>query len=173
MKDITFHPVGVIHSSFKKTERMPIQPAAAAGSKGRIEIFREYADGLKDIEGFSHIILLYHFHQAAGFRLEVKPFLDEKYHGVFATRAPQRPNPIGLSIVKLVGRTGNILEIENVDILDGTPLLDIKPFVPEFDAIGEISIGWLANSKRKIIHSVSDGRFNSNFKTEDDDKPEI
>lgn len=166
MKNIILRPIGIIHSAYKKTEGMPIQPASADGSRGSVEILKKYANGLKDIEGFSHIVLLYHFHRLTGFQLEVKPFLDENYHGVFATRAPRRPNPLGLSVVKLVGRTNNILEIENVDILDGTPLLDIKPFVPEFDATEDITIGWLTNLKHKIIHSVNDGRFDSNFKKE-------
>jgi tRNA (adenine37-N6)-methyltransferase len=164
MEDIIFYPIGIIHSTYKKTEGMPIQPASAGKSKGQVEVFPKYAGGLKDIEGFSHILLIYHFHLSESYQLEVTPFLDENYHGVFATRAPRRPNPLGLSVVKLVGRTKNILEIENVDILDGTPLLDIKPFVPEFDAAEDVAIGWLTGSRHNIIHSVNDGRFDLRFK---------
>jgi tRNA-Thr(GGU) m(6)t(6)A37 methyltransferase TsaA len=162
MENILFNPIGIIHSSYKKTEGMSIQPASAKGSKVSIEIFSEFTEGLKDIERFSHIILIYHFHQSNGFDLEVKPFLDENKHGVYATRAPARPNPIGLSEVRLVGRVENILDIENIDILDKTPLLDIKPYVPDFDAIDGVTISWLANSKHKISNAVNDGRFNIN-----------
>ena len=159
MKDIIFQPIGIVHSCYKETKGTPIQPASGMGAKGSIEIFAEYTEGLKDIEGFSHLILIYYFHRSEGFKLKVKPFLDENIHGVFSTRAPFRPNPIGLSVVKLVGRTNNILEIENLDILDGTPLLDIKPYVPEFDAAKTVRIGWITNSKHKISHTVNDGRF--------------
>lgn len=159
MKSITFYPVGIIHSTYKKTEGMPIQPASAPGSKGTVEIFHEYEDGLKDIEGFSHVILIYYFHLSHDFQLEVRPFLDEIKHGVFATRAPKRPNAIGMSVVKLVGRIKNILKIENVDILDGTPLLDIKPFVPDFDATEHIKTGWFADSKHDVKNAINDGRF--------------
>ena len=162
MKDIVFHPIGVIHSEYKETKNTPIQPASARGVSGSVEIFPEYVEGLKDIEGFSHLILIYHFDRSQGYKLKVKPFLDENLHGVFSTRAPFRPNPIGLSVVKLVSRSKNILEIENIDILDGTPLLDIKPFVPDFDAVENAKIGWVAKSKSKISHTVNDGRFESN-----------
>ncbi len=112
---------------------MPVQPTGAKGIAGTIEIKPEYIDGLKDIEGFSHIILIYHFHLSKGYSLKVKPFLDENLRGIFATRAPKRPNPLGISVVKLIKVKNNILQIEDVDIVDGTPLLDIKPYVPDFD----------------------------------------
>jgi tRNA-Thr(GGU) m(6)t(6)A37 methyltransferase TsaA len=154
--------IGTIHSPFKTINNMPIQPAGAMDVQGTIEIQPEYIDGLKDLEGFSHIILIYHFHKARGCELIVTPFLDTEPHGVFATRAPNRPNPIGLSIVRLVKIEANILHIENVDILDQTPLLDIKPYVPEFDTPGSVKTGWLEKKKEKVIYKKSDSRFGDN-----------
>jgi tRNA-Thr(GGU) m(6)t(6)A37 methyltransferase TsaA len=156
---ITYHPIGVAHTPFKKVEGMPIQPAGAAGVQGTIEILPEFSKGLHDLEGFSHLILLYHFHQVQEASLTVTPFLDNRPHGVFATRAPKRPNPIGLSIVRLLRREGNILHVENVDLLDGTPVLDVKPYVPEFDHHPVERVGWLAQAKGKVHHKKSDGRF--------------
>ena len=155
----TFTPIGVINSPFDEPVNMPIQSAAAAGISGTIEIYDEFVPGLKDIEGFSHIILLYAFHRSDGYKLQVKPFLEDVVHGVFAVRAPKRPNPIGFSIVKLIKKENNILYIENVDILNGTPLLDIKPYVPEFDCLPEASSGWVGNHRKKITKKKSDGRF--------------
>jgi tRNA-Thr(GGU) m(6)t(6)A37 methyltransferase TsaA len=163
MEDIIFRPIGVIHSPHNKTEGMPIQPASARGIKGSIDVYHDYVAGLKDIEGFSHIILIYHFHLSTGYQLEVKPFLDDNKHGVFATRAPRRPNNIGLSVVKLVKVENSNLYIENVDIMNDTPLLDIKPYVPEFDATENITIGWLASSKHKFSTRKSDERFDFCF----------
>lgn len=157
--DIVYCPIGIVHTPFKKTEGMPIQPLGAAGVAGSIEILPEFAPGLQDIDGFSHLILLYHFHRVEGFQLVVTPFLDSQPHGLFATRAPARPNPIGLSIVKLVGREGNMLRIENVDLLDGTPLLDIKPYVPEFDQHPAERVGWLEQAKGQVHSKKSDKRF--------------
>jgi tRNA-Thr(GGU) m(6)t(6)A37 methyltransferase TsaA len=159
MGKITYNPIGVIHSPFKDIKGMPIQSKGAKGVAGTVEIKSEYADGLKDIEGFSHIILIYHFHLSRGYSLKVKPFLDDNLHGVFATRAPKRPNPIGISIVRLVKIEGCILYIEDVDILNGTPLLDIKPFVPEFDIREAIKIGWLSQKVGKVHKVRSDDRF--------------
>ena len=138
---------------------MPIQPAGASGVKGTVEVFEEFAEGLKDIDGFSHIMLLYHFDRSSGYKLMVKPFLDENEHGLFATRAPRRPNPIGISVVKLNSIDGRVLHVENVDILDGTPLLDIKPYVPEFDNHPADKIGWLADAGDKVKRKRSDKRF--------------
>ena len=140
---------------------MPIQPVAAQGVKGHIEVLPEYREGLKDLGGFSHIILLYYFHQAGTPHLSVIPFLDFRSRGVFATRAPSRPNPIGLSVVRLLGVDGEKLEIENVDVLDGTPLLDIKPFVPEFDYNDDVKIGWLEAVKGQMAGKSADERFGS------------
>jgi tRNA-Thr(GGU) m(6)t(6)A37 methyltransferase TsaA len=159
MKGIAYMPIGVIHSPFNNIEGMPIQPAGAKGIAGTVEIEHEYCDGLKDIEGFSHIILLYHFHLSKGYSLEVRPFMDDKLHGVFATRAPNRPNPIGISVVKLVRVQHCTLHIEGVDIIDGTPLLDIKPFVPEFDVVKAERIGWLSQKIAKIYEAKADKRF--------------
>jgi tRNA-Thr(GGU) m(6)t(6)A37 methyltransferase TsaA len=157
--DIVYQPIGIIHSPFVSVEHMPVQPVGAAGIRGGVELFAEFAAGLKDLEGFSHIILLYHFHRVGEPRLIVMPFLDVEPHGVFATRAPTRPNSIGLSVVKLLGVESNLLHIENVDILDGTPLLDIKPYVPEFDHYDVERTGWLASASGKVADEKSDGRF--------------
>lgn len=156
---ITYRPIGFIHSPFHSIENMPIQPVGAAGIRGEVELLAEFAPGLKDLEGFSHIILLYHFHRAAEPRLIVTPFLDSEPRGVFATRAPSRPNAIGLSVVKLLGVNGNRLQIENVDILDGTPLLDIKPYVPEIDHHEVERTGWFASARGKVKDKRSDERF--------------
>ena len=157
--EIIYHPIGIVHSPFQQLEGMPIQPAGAAKTRGSIELLPEFAAGLQDIEGFSHLILLYHFHQVQETQLLVTPFLDSRPHGIFATRAPKRPNPIGLSVVKLLGRTGNILHIEQVDLLDGTPLLDIKPYVPEFDRPRAARVGWLEQARGQVRHKKSDNRF--------------
>ena len=157
--EICYNPIGIIHSPFKKPEGTPIQAAAAKGVKGLVEIFPEYVDGLKDLDGFSHIILIYHFHLARKKLLLVKPFLDDELRGVFATRAPSRPNPIGLSVVKLNGVEENILYIENVDILDGTPLLDIKPCIPEFDFCRVERTGWIEKRIPRMDSRSDDGRF--------------
>ncbi|MEJ2477272.1 MAG: tRNA (N6-threonylcarbamoyladenosine(37)-N6)-methyltransferase TrmO, partial [Desulfobacterales bacterium] len=143
----------------KELTGMPIQPAGARGVKGSVEIFEEYRDGLKDLDGFSHIILLYHFHRSQGFKLHVVPYMDTEIHGVFATRAPRRPNAIGLSVVQLNRIQDGLLQIENVDILDETPLLDIKPYVPEFDAQVNVRTGWLENFRKTVTHRKSDDRF--------------
>ena len=156
---IEYHPIGIIHSPFTKLSGMPIQPAGAAGVEGTVEVFPKYNDGLKDLEGFSHIIMLYHLHGSKGFKLHVVPFMDSTPRGVFATRAPKRPNPIGLSVIKLQKIQDNILYVENVDILDGTPLLDIKPYVPEFDEQTEARAGWLEEARKEVLKRKSDQRF--------------
>ena len=159
MKKIIYNPIGVIHSPFKDIKGMPIQPAGAKGVAGMIEIKPEYVYGLQDLEGFSHIILIYHFHLSKGYSLKVKPFLDENLRGVFATRAPRRPNPIGISVVRLVRVEGALLHIEDIDIVDGTPLLDIKPYVPELDITKESKIGWLSKKVKKVHEVKADERF--------------
>jgi tRNA-Thr(GGU) m(6)t(6)A37 methyltransferase TsaA len=157
--EIVYRPIGVLHSPFKDLAGMPIQPTGEASAPGIIDIFPEYVEGLKDLEGFSYIILLYHLHKVSRSSLTVIPFLGSESHGVFATRAPTRPNPIGLSIVKLVRIDGSKLYVENLDILDGTPLLDLKPYVPEFDWRPNARTGWLENAKGKIQETRSDDRF--------------
>jgi tRNA-Thr(GGU) m(6)t(6)A37 methyltransferase TsaA len=139
---ITYRPIGVIRSEHSAAEKTPIQPAYAKGCKGRVEVFPEFAPGLRDVEGFSHIYLIYHFHKAGLAKLIVKPFLQDLERGVFATRAPCRPNALGLSIVELVRREGNVLYLDGVDILDGTPLLDIKPYTVKFDRFETARNGW-------------------------------
>jgi len=156
---IEYKPIAILHSPFSTLENMPIQPSGATGIIGQVEMLPAYEEGLQDLDGFSHIILLYHFHKSKGFKLGVVPFLDSEAHGVFATRAPNRPNPIGLSVVKLVTITGRILHIENVDILDKTPILDIKPYVPEFDPQATVRLGWLEKAYKNAAHRKSDGRF--------------
>jgi tRNA-Thr(GGU) m(6)t(6)A37 methyltransferase TsaA len=137
-----FHSIGVIHSEHQIAEDTPIQPVYAPSCAGQVEVFQEYAKGLSDLEGFSHIYLLYHFHRAKPERLRVKPFLQDTERGIFSTRAPNRPNRIGISVVKLCRREGNILHVEGLDILDGTPLLDIKPYTAKFDHIKHTRNGW-------------------------------
>lgn len=156
---IEMQSIGVIHTPFTEREGMPIQPAGAAGVKGTVELLEAYRAGLKDLDGFSHVILLYHFHRSQGFSLEVVPFLDSQSHGVFATRAPKRPNPIGLSVVQLDKVENGVLHIQNVDILDGTPLLDIKPYVPEFDTHSNVRAGWLEQARKAVSRRRADGRF--------------
>ena len=138
---------------------MPIQPSGAVGVRGQVEVLPEYEAGLKDLEGFSHIILVYDFHRSKGFNLQVVPFLDSELRGVFATRAPKRPNTIGLSVVRLLKVRSRILHIENVDIIDGTPLLDTKPYVPEFDQQVAVRTGWLEEARKTVDNRKSDKRF--------------
>ena len=156
---IELSPIGIIYSPFKEPKGTPIQTAAAKDIEGKVEIFKEYVEGLKDLNGFSHIILLYHFHLTKGYSLLVKPFMDDTIRGVFATRAPRRPNPIGLSVVRLLRIEGNILYIKDVDIVDGTPLLDIKPYVPDFDIKDVRDIGWLKKRVQNLPQLRDDGRF--------------
>jgi len=146
--DIILHPIGVIHSPFTEKDRTPIQ-ASRSQATGLVEVYPEFAGGLKDIEELSHIHLLYIFHQSSGYALQVKPFLDDREHGIFATRYPYRPNPIGISTVRLISRQGNALTIEGVDVLDGTPLLDIKPYVPDFDLRSGVRVGWYETRSTK------------------------
>jgi tRNA-Thr(GGU) m(6)t(6)A37 methyltransferase TsaA len=156
---ISFKSIGTIHTPFKTKEGMPIQSKAATGIKGQIMLEEEFVLGLKDLDGFSHIILLYYFHQSDGYALQTTPFLDKQIRGVFSTRAPKRPNAIGMSVVKLLGVENNILSIENVDMMDGTPLLDIKPYVPDFDTYENTSVGWVKQSAKKLHTIKSDKRF--------------
>jgi len=159
VEEIRYRPIGVVHSPFKEPRGTPIQPAAARDVEGTVEVFPEYADGLKDIEGFSHIILVYHFHRVEKSSLRVKPYMDDELRGIFATRAPPRPNPIGISVVELTKVEGNTLHVRGVDIVDGTPLLDIKPYVPEFDAWKTERIGWLERRISHLHEARDDGRF--------------
>jgi tRNA-Thr(GGU) m(6)t(6)A37 methyltransferase TsaA len=159
MNEIRYKPIGIIHSPLRKSQSVPIQSVASKGIEGSVEVAREYVEGLKDIEGFSHIILIYHFHLSRDSSLIVKPYLDENLHGVFSTRAPSRPNPIGISIVRLTKVEDNIMHIQDLDVLDGTPLLDIKPYVPKFDQRKTARIGWLKNNINRLSIVSGDGRF--------------
>ncbi len=142
MDEIRVTPLGVIRTPHSDQARTPIQPAYAAGVPGRAELLPEYADGLDDVDGFSHVYLLYAFHRAGTPRLRVKPYLQDVERGVFATRSPRRPNHIGMSLVRVVGREGCVLHVEDVDMLDGSPLLDVKPYVPRFDVRKGARSGW-------------------------------
>ncbi len=156
---IIFEPIGIIHSDFKNVEGIPIQPVAAEGIKGKVILYKKFADGLKNLEGFSHIILIYHFHLSKGYSLRVIPFLHNKEQGIFATRAPKRPNQIGVSVVKLEKINQNIIEVSSIDVVDGTPLLDIKPYVSSFDNVKSEKSGWLNNKVKNVRNTKADKRF--------------
>lgn len=159
MESVILKPIGVIHSPFTDAKSMPIQPVSENSAAGSIEVFSEFAAGLKDLEGFSHILLLYHFHRSRSYSLAVTPFLDTEPRGLFATRAPNRPNPIGISLVRLARIEGSHLHVENIDVIDGTPLLDIKPHVPDFDCAPGARIGWLEKAAAEMRRKVADDRF--------------
>ena len=160
MENITIKPIGTIFTPHKDVKNMPIQPIAAEGVKGYIELLPEFVAGLKDLEGFSHITLIYHFHKITGYELTVVPFMDIEAHGIFATKAPKRPNAIGISTVRLLGIEENIVYIEQVDMLYGTPLIDIKPFYPRYDNRENVEIGWLEKNKDLSLEKLrSDDRF--------------
>ncbi|TAL69288.1 MAG: tRNA (N6-threonylcarbamoyladenosine(37)-N6)-methyltransferase TrmO [Bacteroidetes bacterium] len=158
--EIIFKPIGTIYSPFNETTGMPIQPSAAIGIHGCIIMNDEFIEGIKDLDGFSHIILIYYLHLIEHSQLLVNPFMDSVERGIFSTRAPARPNPIGLSVVRLIDIQDNNLIIENVDIVNGTPLLDIKPYVPECENYDDdYRIGWLTGNIYKLKNMKSDERF--------------
>jgi tRNA-Thr(GGU) m(6)t(6)A37 methyltransferase TsaA len=154
---IEYQPIGFVHSPHEAARGTPIQPSRARGIEGTVELEEKYTEGLSDLDGFSHIILICHLHKAAPFKLKVVPYLDTELRGLFATRAPSRPNPIGLSVVRLLAIDGNILRIEGVDLLDSTPVLDIKPYVRDFDRESQVRCGWLDEVKGR--EAVADERF--------------
>jgi tRNA-Thr(GGU) m(6)t(6)A37 methyltransferase TsaA len=156
--NVVYHAIGVIRTPFVSIESMPIQSVLST-VKGRILLEEAYADALAGLEGFSHIILIYEFHKASPYRNTVTPFLDDEPKGLFATRAPCRPNPIGLSVVRLESIRGNTLNIRGADMLDGTPLLDVKPYVSAFDAYPDSKDGWLSSKRKKMEGVQSDSRF--------------
>jgi tRNA-Thr(GGU) m(6)t(6)A37 methyltransferase TsaA len=158
-RELGISPIGIIRTPFNEIRGMPIQPRGAGGAPGRVEVKPEYCQGLRDVGGFSHLILIYQFHRSEGYSLLVRPFLDDAYRGVFATRAPRRPNPIGLSVVELVRVEGCTLHVRGIDVLDGTPLLDIKPFVPEFDSPSTCRVGWLQGRAERAGDARADLRF--------------
>jgi tRNA-Thr(GGU) m(6)t(6)A37 methyltransferase TsaA len=143
MYEVKYKPIGIVHSSFKAPKEVPKESKDIDYAKGSIEVASEYADGLKDIEGFSHIFVIFHFHLSRGHPLIVKPYWGDELRGVFATRSPSRPNPIGVSVVRLTKREGNVLHIQGLDMVEGTPVLDIKPYVSKFDQEEVIRAGWL------------------------------
>jgi len=149
--------IGTIRSPFRAAAGTPIQPTYAQQAAGRVILDPAFEDALADIDGFERIWLIYSFDRAGAFKPQVVPYRDDRPHGVFATRAPNRPNPIGLSVVRLLGREGRELRVDGVDVLDGTPLLDLKPYVPEFDAFTESRAGWLDD--RRADRRLADGRF--------------
>ncbi len=153
---VEYEPIGLIRTPFDDPEGMPIQ-ARAADAAGRLELAERFEAGLADLEGFSHVVLLYHFHRSESATLTVTPFLDGTQRGVFATRAPARPNSIGLSVVRLAGVEATTVAVEGVDVVDRTPLLDIKPFVPEFDVPTDAAAGWLEG--READGVSADDRF--------------
>jgi tRNA-Thr(GGU) m(6)t(6)A37 methyltransferase TsaA len=157
MKAITYQPVGVIHSPFKEPVGVPIQPVFGEEIEGAVEIFPEFVEGLRDLEEFERVWLIYHLDRAPAPKLLAKPFLDDREHGIFAVRSPSRPNPIGLSCVRLKGIAGAVITIAGVDVIDGTPLLDIKPYVPRFDAFPESRAGWFDRASGGVTRA--DNRF--------------
>ncbi|MFH0824029.1 MAG: tRNA (N6-threonylcarbamoyladenosine(37)-N6)-methyltransferase TrmO [Pseudomonadota bacterium] len=159
MDRIVCNPIGVIRSPFLDVEGMPVQPIGAEGVKGTIEMRPDLESGLKDLDGFSHIMLIYWFHLSGEYSLHVVPFLDRTQRGVFSTRVPRRPNNIGLSVVRLTNVRGNVLDIEDVDVVDGTPLLDIKPYVPKFDIRNAERAGWFTEKAEDAKRVKSDARF--------------
>ena len=157
---IAMRPIGIIHSPFTTLEGMPIQPGGAREVLGQVVLDPDLAPALADVDGFSHVYLLYCFHQSTGYKTTVTPYLDDTPRGLFATRAPKRPNPIGLSVVEVVAVAGNVLTVRGIDVLDGTPLLDIKPYAPAFDApAGAVRSGWLDGRKDAVAKTRSDDRF--------------
>lgn len=157
MKKICYSPIGIVHSEFKEKINVPIQ-SVFSNKKGIIEIFPQFSDGLKDLDGFSHIFLIYHFHLSKGFTLKVKPFLDDVERGIFSTRAPKRPNSIGLSILSIERIENNIVYVSDIDIIDNTPVLDIKPYISEFDLRQNVKDGWFSNKINRKEY-LSDNRF--------------
>jgi tRNA-Thr(GGU) m(6)t(6)A37 methyltransferase TsaA len=145
-------PIGVIHSPFKRNEDVNVKkfadPQGFDQIQGELEIFNEYVEGLKDTEGFSHLIVIYVFHKSEGYQLQTKPFLDDKLRGVFSTRTPHRPNPLGMTVVKILERDGNILKVSGIDMLEGSPILDIKPYTSR-DQKSLIRLGWLEDKMKR------------------------
>ncbi len=155
-----YEPIGVIRTPFESPDGMPIQPVGDATTEGAIQVTEEYADGLNDLDGFSHCILLYHFHESgAVVSTQVEPFLDDQQRGLFATRAPQRPNSIGLSVVEIESVSNSQLTVSGIDVVDRTPLLDIKPFVPAFDVPEDVKTGWIDGSTSSVQSEQADDRF--------------
>lgn len=158
-KQIIYKPIGTILSPFKTIEGVPIQPAGAEGIIGEVKVNKKYSEGLKSLEGFSHIILIYHFHLTGRYKLKVIPFMDVEEHGIFATRAPKRPNPIGISVVRIISVAENIITVENIDVVNGTPLLDIKPYISRFNNVKNEKNGWFSKNGIDVKKIRADSRF--------------
>ena len=156
---ISYEPIGIIRSPFTKLSGMPIQPTSGNSARGTVELDPKFAEGLKDLDGFSHIYLIYHLHKAPPAKLRVIPFLDTEKRGIFATRAPSRPDPIGLSLVKVIAIDQNRIHVDQIDVLDGTPLLDLKQFVPTFENSASVRFGWLEKLRQEVHAARSDHRF--------------
>ena len=144
---VTYKAIGVVHSPFMEPQGVPNQPSAGRGIRATVEVFEEYREGLKDLKGFSHVVLVCHLHKSRRFKLTVVPFLDHKPRGLFATRSPRRPNPIGISVVRLRKVAKGVLHIEDVDLIEGTPVLDIKPYVPELGPGAKARCGWMEKAR--------------------------
>ena len=157
MKAITFRPIGTVHTPFKSADGMPVQASRSENAPGTVVIAEDYAEGLEDLDGFSHVVLVCHLHLTRPYKLKVIPFLDDVPRGLFATRAPSRPNPIAVSVVALEKIEDNTLHIRGVDLIDGTPLLDIKPYIDEFDEPVAMRFGWLEEARKR--KRLSDERF--------------
>ena len=158
--DVIYRSIGTVRSPFTQPAGMPIQPSRAHGAEGRLELEPEFWSGLKDLDGFSHLLLASHLHRTGAAQLQVVPFLDTQPRGIFATRAPARPNPIAISLLRILGVEPGRVLVADLDLLDGTPILDIKPYVPEFDARLDVRIGWYAYAACKDQQVVADERFN-------------
>ena len=159
--DLTYRSIGIVRSPFTQPAGMPIQPSRAHAVEGSLELDREYWDGLQDLDGFSHLLLVAHLHRASSAQLQVVPFLDTRPRGIFATRAPARPNPIAVSVLRILRVEPGRVHVAELDLLDGTPILDIKPYVPEFDVRVAASSGWYAAAARKDECVVADARFSA------------
>jgi tRNA-Thr(GGU) m(6)t(6)A37 methyltransferase TsaA len=157
--EVNYRPIGVVRSPFAEIEGMPIQPSRAQGAEGLLEIDADFRAGLQDLDGFSHVLVICHLHRVTGAELTVVPFLDTERRGIFATRAPKRPNPISLSLLRIKSVNKSSVQVLDLDLLDGTPILDIKPYVPEFDARADARTGWYAQATRKDQQVLSDKRF--------------
>ena len=163
-ENLIFSRIGTIHTPFEQQEGTPIQGIMAPEKEGRVEVFPEFQEGMKDLEGFSHLILIYRFHHMKAGKLLVKPYLDTVNRGIFATRSPRRPNPIGITTVQLQRVEGNVLYVSGVDMLNGTPLLDIKPYLGDFDHYQADRIGWYALTARRKQKVLADDRFDPSLK---------
>lgn len=156
---MTLEPIGTVHTPYTNLEQMPIQPKGAADTIGTLVVHEAYQEGLKDLDGFSHVYILYHFHKATRSELLVTPFMDTEIRGVFATRSPLRPSHIGMSVTQIISIQNNIVTLKGIDVLDGTPLLDIKPYIPQFDAVSNVKTGWMCKDESEVAGTTSDGRF--------------